>query len=1588
MNNIQNNYQLNRVTNPKILWIVNIVVILLFIIGLSYFGYQQFKQETQYSLAYPNALTRPNRFLSFQPRLTNSSLNPITSSTPMEFRLFDSGPSIIGGTELWNSGACSVTPDQDGIVNVSLGNDCGSEIPSSVFSENDEVWLEVTVDGETLNPRQLLNAVAYSLNAETLQGYPPAAAATANTVLIMDNNGDVVLGNTAPTLRATGTSFTIEAQTLTLQTASGSDGDIVLISDDQGNIRLDSNSGIIQLNEDTITSALVNVGASTTIHASLNLGTGVAPTSPTIGDMYSDGNALYFYGSGGWEDLTDTGGGGPWTDGGTYLYPTAAENLGNSTSGGTNKLAGAYLADNAPLFFGTDNDISALFNGTNFVFTAGANTYTLNGSSGTFWTSGNDGSGSGLDADTVDGVSSGSFLRSDTSDNYTSGTLIFDVFTSLSMASGSSLVGDNGSTIDINGNISIADTNIALDGASTNLTTTGDFSINSTALFAQKSNDFIGINNTSPLARLDVGGDIYLTGGISTYRTSVSAGTVEATQFCTGDGETNCVTDFAAISGGSSIWTDGGTYAYLTNNETIGNSTSAGANKATGLYLSDNSPVVFGNDNDFQARFNGTNLVITDGTNTLLTLNDAGTTGALSTGTVTTTGNITAGGDLTITGDDIFMATNISGYLLVADGTNYNPVAISGDIALSSAGLTTIQANSVALGTDTTGNYVGDVSSGNGIGITGTPGEGYTETVALGDLTANWIQSGAFDILLANGSSELQIMESTGATFYGTLDVGDLSGNATYTFSGASGTVWTTANDGSGSTLDADTLDGNDESAFFKLADNETVTGIPAFNGGTSGVSAPFTVDSNFLVTNLNADALDGIDSGSFLRSDASDNYTSGTLTWNSGTGLTMASGSTFTGGAGSTVDINGDLAIADTSIALDGASTNFAVTGNFSINTDDLFVQKSDGNVGIGTTNPLAPLDVAGDIYLTSGLSTFRTAVSDGTIEATKFCTGDGETNCITDFAALSSGSSIWTDAGTYIHPTNSEVLGNSTSAGANKLAGAYFSDNSPVVFGTDNDFQTSFNGTNLVFTDGTNTLLTLNDAGTTGALSTGTVTTTGNITAGGDLTITGDDLFMATNTSGFLLVADGTNYNPVAMSGDLNISSTGLTTVQANAVALGTDTTGNYVGDVTAGNGIGVTGTPGEGYTETIALGALTADWNQTGAFDVILANAASEIQILESTGATFYGTIDMGDLTANATYTFAGASGTIWTSGNDGTASTLDADLLDGISEGSFLRSDTTDNYTSGTLTWNSGTTLALASGSTLNANSGSTVDINGDLAIADTDIAFDGASTNLDSTGNFSINTNDLFINKSSGFVGIGTTSPGSLLDVQGSISGSNQAGGSFLTTYSGTTAGYGIANNITTANSSTLGTVATQYNILNLTGTAATTTAFGVQNILNLNGTSNATDAYVYYADANDASSGAYTNLYGMYVDDLATSSNGSYAFYQIGSDDRNYFAGTVGIGTTLPTGTNKLQVSGGDFRVDRGTSTNSITRTFTLGGAQQSDGTVFANIDFTNYKPSADYTAFRISAVDPSGTDGGELHFFGNNRFHQLQTFC
>lgn len=54
------------------------------------------------------------------------------------------------------------------------------------------------------------------------------------------------------------------------------------------------------------------------------------------------------------------------------------------------------------------------------------------------------------------------------------------------------------------------------------------------------------------------------------------------------------------------------------------------------------------------------------------------------------------------------------------------------------------------------------------------------------------------------------------------------------------------------------------ESGAFILNQNETVTGRPSFNGGTSGSTPPFYVDSNYRISNLNADYLDGYHASSF----------------------------------------------------------------------------------------------------------------------------------------------------------------------------------------------------------------------------------------------------------------------------------------------------------------------------------------------------------------------------------------------------------------------------------------------------------------------------------------------------------------------------------------------------------------------------------------------------------------------------------------------------------------------------------------------------------------------------------------------------
>ncbi|HOX96669.1 MAG TPA: site-specific integrase [Candidatus Woesebacteria bacterium] len=206
---------------------IHLAILALATSAMVIFGYNQIiKQAPSSSAAVP---TVPRRQLSFQGRLTDSSGTPIVTAVNVIFKLWNAATS---GTQLYTSNTCSITPDSNGIFNTLIGNGtCGQEIASTVFTENRDVFLEVTVGSETLTPRQQIATVGYALNSETLQGYPASAAATLNTIPVVDENGDINIAAASPTINSTSGTFTLNGQAITISTTANSGGDIILQPD-------------------------------------------------------------------------------------------------------------------------------------------------------------------------------------------------------------------------------------------------------------------------------------------------------------------------------------------------------------------------------------------------------------------------------------------------------------------------------------------------------------------------------------------------------------------------------------------------------------------------------------------------------------------------------------------------------------------------------------------------------------------------------------------------------------------------------------------------------------------------------------------------------------------------------------------------------------------------------------------------------------------------------------------------------------------------------------------------------------------------------------------------------------------------------------------------------------------------------------------------------------------------------------------------------------------------------------------------------------------------------------------------------------
>lgn len=287
---------------------------------------------------------------------------------------------------------------------------------------------------------------------------------------------------------------------------------------------------------------------------------------------------------------------------------------------------------------------------------------------------------------------------------------------------------------------------------------------------------------------------------------------------------------------------------------------------------------------------------------------------------------------------------------------------------------------------------------------------------------------------------------------------------------------------------------------------------------------------------------------------------------------------------------------------------------------------------------------------------------------------------------------------------------------------------------------FSGSFEG------DGSGLTGLVNDLDFAGDSGTGTVSLisqTLTIAGGGGIdTSAGSQTLTVSVDSGSLLpYYSGSIFSTV--SGDILINSAGVASLQANSVALGTDTTGNYVETVSAGSGIFVAGADAEGATKTVSVDSgsilpyLSGSIFSTVSGDILIDNAgvatiqADSVALGTDTTGDFVGTITAG----------TGISSTGATTGED-TDHTLSIDY--GSSAGTAVEGDTTItiNGTSNEIEITGTAAQALGGGpsytiglpddvtiaGTLTASTGS---ITGNLTVGG-NLFVEGTTTTIDST----------------------------------------------------------------------------------------------------------------------------------------------------------------------------------------------------------------------------------------------------------------
>lgn len=494
-------------------------------------------------------------------------------------------------------------------------------------------------------------------------------------------------------------------------------------------------------------------------------------------------------------------------------------------------------------------------------------------------------------------------------------------------------------------------------------------------------------------------------------------------------------------------------------------------------------------------------------------------------------------------------------------------IALTGDVAgsvsfdgsASVAISTTIQPNSIALGTDTTGNYVSDISGGTGITVTHTPGEGSSASVSLSasvdSLSDTVITNPLIDQSLVYDGTNWINMYAPVATYAKNADATTLNvGEVVYLFSAA-----------------GDRASVRRASNISDTTSSKTIGVVEV--GGAPGAD----------VTIVTQGYVSGINLGS---------YTAGDILWLGSTAGTFTTTKpsapnhlVFIGVVARANSGNGIMYVKCQNgyeldelhdVAISGlASGDFLkyngstwVNDPINLGTDTTgdYVASLVAGTGITLSNNsgegATPTIAIGQNVATSSSVTFAKVTVQGNLDVQGTITRVNETNL--ELA----------DSFIYLNATSASVNPDFGFA-ANYYDGTYkhagvFRDASDGVFkvfeGYTPEPQNPINVSDASYNDAPLQAKRFVSTQTNGtaplSVSSSTVVTNLN----------------ADKLDG----QDGSYYAPLNSP-----TFTGTVTLPNNTVALGTQTTGNYVSDLSGGTGVTVVHTPSEGSTPTVSIG-----------------------------------------------------------------------------------------------------------------------------------------------------------------------------------------------------------------------------------------------------------------------------------------------------------------------------------------------------------------------------------------------------------------